>query len=252
MNEYIGWPSHVNRIILADTTMSIGKDAVVSESLKSGKKRSELAGSFCPDVFSVVMDFEADDYLEIPDYNNEGLITLDRTEHQIFTDWYKYRIKYGTVPFEFPKIVYTPGKGYSTLDGVMGLYKITSAFESSKSGSCQRVKMTWEEAFSGDVTVEAESAAINGITAITKDYIDVTFSAVAEDAPVSSLFQLYDGNTAISTKAYCFDGAYTARIYYNTLSAGNHTISFATTAVYGGMEIVPKGTFTATINVEAN
>lgn len=252
MKDYIGWPTNVNRIILDETTISVGKDATVSETLKSGRKRSELAGAYCPDVYPVVMDFEADDNQKVYDINGQYITTLDRTEHQLFTDWYKYSSKYGTIPFEFPKIVYTPGKGYSTDDGVMGLYKITSSAEMGKSGTCQRVKMTWEEVFSGDVTVEAESAAINGITAITKDYIDVTFSAVAEDAPVSSLFQLYDGNTAIPTKAYCFDGAYTARIYYNTLSAGNHTISFATTAVYGGMEIVPKGTFTATINVEAN
>ena len=244
MNEYIGWPSNVNRVILDETTISVGKDATVSETLKCGRKRSELAGSFCPDVFSVVMDFEADDNQKVYDIDGQYVTTLDRTEHQLFTDWFKYKAKYGTVPFEFPKIVYTPGKGYSTEQGVMGMYRITSSLEMGKSGTCQRLRMTWEEVFSGDVTVEAEGDLANGVSQITEEYLDVVFSTIGDTSPVKTDFSLTDTvsgtDTSLTIKAYCFDGAYTARLYYNKLSAGEHTV----TVTYKNQ------TFTASIDVE--
>ena len=228
MKDYIGWPTNVNRIILDETTINVGKDATVSETIKSGRKRSELSGSYCPDEFPVVMDFEADDNQEVCDVYGQYVMTLDRTEHQIFTDWFKYSSKYGTIPFEFPKIVYTPGKGYSTLDGVMGRYRITSSLDMGKSGTCQRIKMTWEEVYSGDVTVEAEGDQINGISSITPEYLDVLFSAVGGTGPIQANFKVYEttsgSDVSMAINAYCFDGSYTVRIWYNELSEGEHSI----------------------------
>ena len=242
----IGWPTNVNRIILSETTISVGKDAIVNETLKSGRKRSELAGSFCPDVFSVTMDFEAD----------TPKADLDKTEYQLFTEWYKYRCKYGSVPFEFPEIVYSPQSGfYPEPLGRTNIYKITSAVECGKSGTCQRIRMTWESVYSGGIQVITEGATVgeNCITGLTKDYLEITFTSMGTNAPTLQNFTVYktpDGGTqsAVTVKSLAYDNAYTVRLYFQTpLTAGSYTVTFATNYTN---PVVIKDTYSRTITVE--
>lgn len=242
----IGWPTNVNRIILSETTISVGKDALVNETLKSGRKRSELAGSFCPDVFSVTMDFEAD----TPKAN------LNKTEYQLFTEWYKYRCKYGSVPFEFPEIVYSPQSGfYPEPLGRTNIYKITSAVECGKSGTCQRIRMTWESVYSGGIQVVTEGATVgeNCITGLTKDYLEITFTSMGTNAPTLQDITVYktpDGGTqsAVTVKSLAYDNAYTVRLYFQTpLTTGSYTVTFATNYTN---PVVVAGDYSELITVE--
>ena len=191
------------------------------------------------------MDFEAD---------TPG-VGLDKTEYQLFIEWYKYRCKYGSVPFEFPEIVYSPQSGfYPEPLGRTNIYKITSAVECGKSGTCQRIRMTWESVYSGGIQVVTEGATVdeNCITGLTKDYLEITFSSMGTNAPALQDITVYKtpvGGTqsAVTVKSLAYDNAYTVRLYFQTsLAAGSYTITFATNytnpAVTAGTYFASKGT----------
>lgn len=264
IENYIGWASYVNRTVLSESKITSGTDAKIEDTLKSGGKRSELQGAYCPDTYSVVMDFEADSNVKLYDENGNYVSTLPKTEYQYFLEWYKYKHKYGTVPFQFPKILYSPQAGIRVIDEYisnrassnpeelrMEYYVITSVVEGTKSGSCIRVTMTWKTVYGGSLTITEEPATINGISLATHDYIDILFSAVSDTEPTKNLFSLFIDGPSAEIKNFYFDGAYTVRLWFNTLdSTVPHLITFAMTD-YGGLEVA-AGTYTASLGAVLN
>lgn len=249
---YIGWASHVNKIILSDSTLTFGENATRSDELEAGGKKTSLKGSFVPDKFAVVMYFEADENVSYTD-SDGNVVALNKTEFQLFVEWYKYRHKYGTVPFEFPKIVYSPQTGIKVLDDnfnntLVEYYKITSAVEGSKVGTTIQVHMTWESVYGGVITISTNAPSVKGISKITSKYIDVMFSEVSDTEPTKDYFTLYVDDTETEITGFYFDGAYTARLYFESLESGSHTISFAITD-YGGLT-VESGTYSESVTVE--
>lgn len=250
VDSYVGWPSHVNKIILSQSTMSFGDGALKTDELEGGGKRSHLKGAFTPDKFNVVMEFEGSDMVKYIQGNTE--ITLNKTELQLFLEWYKYTHKYGEVPFEFPKIVYSPQTGVKCVDDTFGntqveYYKITSAVEGSKNGTQLQLKMTWESVYGGLIQIAEGTSTMSGITSATKNYMDITFNQISSTQPTKDLFTVYDGNTVKTITGFYFDNGYTARIYFDDLDKGKHTLSFAMSS-YGGMT-VSKGSYTYEVTV---
>ena len=249
IDEYIGWPTHVNRVILSETKINIGTNARNEETLKSGGKRSELAGAFCPDIYTVTMDFEADSKVKIKNPSGQVIGQLNKTEYQLFVEWFKYKHRFGLIPFEFPKIIYSPQSGIYSLDqgSEVEYYKITSVVECVKSGSCMRITMTWQSVYGGQVMILEDSASINGITKVTNQYIDITFSSISDTAPTQLLFTLYIDDEEQEISGFFYDDAYTVRLYFEELQSGTHTFSFSMSE-YGGLS-VENGTYSATMEV---
>lgn len=246
---YIGWASNVNKIILSQSTFNMGEGATKTEELGGGSKKSILSGSFCPDKFSITMEFQADEKVKYkkPDGTT---VQLNKTEFQLFQEWYKYKHKYGTVPFEFPKIYYSPQSGIKHQDDEYGntqveYYKITSAIEGSKVASWVQVKMTWESVYGGVVSVTPSAPVVNGISEATDEYIDISFSEVAEVNPTSALFKVYIDGTEVSKTGFYWDNEYKARIYFSKVS-GSHEVTFSMSD-YNGLTVA-KNTYKAEIN----
>ena len=111
VQNYTGWATGVNRIILDSTSFTFGENALKNDELENGLKRSKKRSAFCPDKFSVKMAFNWVDEVILHTYDAQGNILTDiptgKTEFQLFTEWYKYQHKYGSVPFEFPRILYS-------------------------------------------------------------------------------------------------------------------------------------------------
>lgn len=228
---YIGWASHVNKVILKETTLTFGADALQTDEISSGGKRVSLKGSYCPDKYSVVMDFEADENVTYVNAENE-VVTLDKTEFQLFLEWYKYKHKYGTVAFEFPKITYSPQTGIKVIDDnsnntLVEYYRITSSLECSKIGSRVQVRMTWESVYGGIINIPTtESVLKRDISKVTNNYIEVVFSEIGDTEPSKDEFTVFIDDTAVEFDGFYFDGSYTARLYLPliTLESGSHSI----------------------------
>ncbi len=210
IENYIGWASHVNRVILSSTNITSGENATDTENLSSGGKRTVLKSGYIPDKYNVQMEFEWEQPVKI--YNSQGQITqvLDKTEYQLFMDWYKYQHKFGSIPFEFPKIIYSPQSGIRVVDNgynnrEVEYYRITSAVQGQKSGTKVAVNMTWESIYGGSVTIEESEAQCNGVSYACSTYIDISFSALANTEPVSGLFELYVDNTQVPISGFYFD-----------------------------------------------
>ena len=132
----LGWPVNVNQIIIDSTTLDLGEGTVEQE-MQNGKTETWLKSSCIPETINVTMDF---DFFE---KDENGLTEFDR-----FTRWFKFKHKYGTVPFEFPTI-YKTGReitSYST-------YKIKGSPKFSKRGLAQRASMVWTEDFKEFVNI---------------------------------------------------------------------------------------------------
>lgn len=226
IQNYIGWPVGVNQIILESTTISIGEGALRTDELENGHKQSVQKSPYVPEKYQVKMSF---------DWVNE-VGTTGKTEYQLFIDWYKYRHKCGSIPFEFPEILYSTNLGIPVLDThnevqYTEYYKITSAAEGVKSGEHVEVTMTWEAVYTGAVTIPTPTPAVEDIEA-HKLYTDVNFSAISDTAPVASMFTVYSrANSSASWSSvtvigFLFDGTSTARIYTEQLTAG-HQLTIA-------------------------
>jgi len=228
---YTGWPTGVNRIIEDSSNITLGENALKNDELENGLKRSRKRGAFCPDKFSVKMRFNWVDEVIINNQNTH------KTEYNLFTDWYKYIHKYGSVPFEFPKILYSQDTGILIYDTVengpinVEYYKITSAVPGNKSGDDIVVDTTWEAVYGGIVDIATQTPLVLGCSA-KADYIDIEFSALGTTAPTSQMFTVYSGSTEGSTdntvtiKGFYYDNANTVRIYYDSL-ASDTWVTFA-------------------------
>ena len=233
---YIGWPTQCNRIILDSTNITLGDNALRTEALESGYKRSIVRSAFIPEKYQVVMTFNWS-----KEINNTG-----KTEFDYFTDWYKYMHKYGQVPFEFPKLLYSSNTGIDVLDTVsqrpasVEFYKITSAVTGQKSGEDVEVTMTWETVYGGTVSIPTPTPSVFNLEA-HPDYADIHFVAVSSTAPTSNDFQLYIGNTLTPITGFCYDGSLTVRLYYAHQT--HATVTFAIPN-YAGLTVA-KGTYTS-------
>ena len=221
---YTGWATGVNRIILEATSITLGENALKTDELENGLKRSRKRGAFCPDKFNVKMSFDWVSEVYINGVNTH------KTEYQLFTEWYKYVHKYGSIPFEFPKILYSQDTGIMVLDTVdnspvnVEYYKITSAVPGNKSGEHIEVDMSWEAVYGGTVDIAPQTPVVRDCSA-TANYIDIFFSALGSTAPTSQMFSIFSGNqqaqeTAVTKKGFYYDNADTVRIYYPEQTSG--------------------------------
>lgn len=224
INGYIGWSSHCNRVILDSTTITIGENATRNSELEQGNRRTALKSMFVPDKYSVVMEF---DWEKKDDYG--------KTELQYFYEWYKYSHKFGTVPFEFPNILYSPNAGVKVYDdknayGKVEYYKITSAVEGKKSGTKVQISMTWESVYGGAISISEKEPAVNFIEA-TSEYLDIYFSSIGELVPCMQDFTVYVNEIAVNKSGIYYDGFETVRIYFDYTVpdgiAGRVPISFS-------------------------
>lgn len=248
VQEYVGWATGVNRVVYDSSNITIGENALKTDELESGLKRSKKRGSYCPDKFSVKMAFNWVDDVYINGVNTH------KTEYQLFTEWYKYVHEYGSVPFEFPRILYSQDTGIMIYDSVtegdlnVEYYKITSSVPGNKSGECIEVDMTWETVYGGVVSIQPTVPAVSGCDAKAK-YIDIFFSALGNTAPTSQQFTVYAGNqttqdTEVTKKGFCYDNANTVRIYYDEKATG----VWITFALNYPNYTVAKGTFKSEVS----
>lgn len=225
INGYTGWSSHCNRVILDSTTITIGESATRSSELEQGNKRTALKSMFVPDKYSVVMEFEWEQKDE-----------YGKTELQYFYEWYKYIHKFGTVPFEFPKILYSPSTGIKVYDdkntsGQVEYYKITSAVEGKKSGTKVQITMTWVSVYGGAISIGNREPSVNFIEATT-EYLDIFFSSIGDLIPCLQDFKVFVKGVEVEKKGIYYDGFNTVRIYFDYSSLGNITGSYSVTFSY--------------------
>lgn len=237
---YTGWATGVNRIILDASAITLGENALKTDELENGLKRSRKRGAFCPDKFSVKMEFNWEDEVILHTYDEHGNIigstNTHKTEYQLFTEWYKYVHKYGSVPFEFPKILFSQDTGVFIYDWAeddthrwqtpmnVEYYKITSSVPGNKSGSCVQVEMTWEAVYGGVVDITTTTPTVRNCKA-TANYIDIYFSALGSVTPTSQMFSIFSGDentqeTALDKKGFYYDSASTVRIYFDEQTSG--------------------------------
>jgi hypothetical protein len=113
----IGWPVGVNQIVLNNTSGALG-DGVLSDTMRSGKKKTRLRSTSAPESFSVVMK-------------------MTREEFELFRTWYKVDLRMGALSFQFPKIAGTGNTEYKILPAPAW---------SQLAANYLQVSMQWEEA----------------------------------------------------------------------------------------------------------
>ena len=244
VQNYIGWPIGVNRIILDATTISVGENALQQDELESGRKQGILRSPYIPEKFSVKMSFNWIDPVG----------TTGKNEYQLFMDWYKYKHKCGVVPFEFPNILYSSETGIKVYDEPSAsirsvqYYKITSSAEGTKNGEDVSVTMTWEAVYTGTVSITTPTPAVYDIDAHST-YLDVIFSDMSDTAPTSSQITPYYKATgqgsysAVTPTGFVFDGTSKVRIYYAAKQSGEMSIAIND---YSGLN-VSVGTYHSSI-----
>lgn len=134
------FPVDVNKRILDSTSWSIGGKGVSNQEGENGSFKRTTSDSFStPEIYSVTMDFDWDEY----DLNG-------KTEFDRFIDWYCYGHRRGSKTFKFPSI-----RKFNNLESTCEeTYRIINGIQAVLSGFCMRVTMTWE-------TVEYFSSEIN-------------------------------------------------------------------------------------------
>ena len=108
--------------------------------------------------------------------------------------------------------------------------------------------MQWESVYGGVVTATADIPFVKEISRATSDYIDIVFSEISDTEPSSSDFSVYIDGTQQTVTGFYFDGGYTARLYYNTVTTlGSHTATFAIDD-YAGLTVI-QGAYSKTFTV---
>lgn len=224
VQNYIGWATGVTRVIYDSSSVTLGENALKNDELENGLKRSRKRSAFCPDKFKVKMRFNWVDDVYINGVNTH------KTEYQLFTEWYKYQHKYGSVPFEFPKILYSQETGITVIDAqnagtTVEYYKITSSVPGNKSGDDIEVDMDWEAVYGGVVSITPMTPTYDHMVA-HQNFVDIYFSALGNTAPVSQQFTIYSGSsqgaitTEVTKTGFYYDGSYIVRVYYDELAVG--------------------------------
>lgn len=242
IENYIGWPVGVSKVILSDTSITMGENATNTDNLESGGKRTDLKGGYISDKFSVVMEFEWESPMSQSD---------PKTEYQHFCEWYKYKHKFGSIPFCFPKILYSPYTGIVVLDDrdepeYYEYYKITSGISNAqRSGSKIRITMTWETVYGGTVQITQPSLDSEDVlVSATSKYVDVTIVNIPNgtSAPVSGDITVSIDDVSKTIKAAYFDDETgNMRLWFNEVTtAGEHSVDV--TVNYESLVNVTKST----------
>ena len=226
IENYIGWPVGVSKVILSESSITMGDGATNTDNLESGGKRTELKGGYISDKYSVVMEYE----WEAP------MSQSGKTEYQAFCEWYKYKHKFGSVPFVFPKIVYSPQTGIEILDNPQNepeyfeYYKITSGISNAqRSGSKMKISMTWETVYGGIVQYTDPALNENNVSVSAKaKYVDVSISNIpyGTPAPTAGNFTIkIDNQSTAITASYFDDDTGNMRLWYDEVTTeGTHIV----------------------------
>lgn len=220
---YIGWPTNVNKTILASTPVTVGEGATVQDSLESGgQKKIRNVCANPPDKYEVAMEFSFAEESK----DEHGLTEIDR-----FWSWYKWAHCYGANPFEFPAILLNSNrqKGFSQEDVSYGnipdkeYYQITSPVNGSKSGTHQQVTMTWETYATGVIQIPAETSMVDRIVA-ENGYVDVILTSKPQTEPTDSTWTFTINDQPVANdfiKKTRYDGDVTTRLYFEPFTTPN-------------------------------
>lgn len=115
----VAWSESVNKIIRRDGTSWGEIEGFITDKTLSGKQKRRMSASMAKRQFNVTMIFTF-------------------SEYEYFTYWYKKDLKYGTLPFDFPKIDGIGTSTYRIAEG--GAPKYTN-----QSGKLINCSMIWEE-----------------------------------------------------------------------------------------------------------
>ena len=210
MSSYIGWPTNVNQIVYDETSIEIGNGALVQEESQNGTFIQRNKNGFISDIFKVVMYF---DYTE---KDSNGMTEIDR-----FIEWYKYKAKYGAVPFEFKTLI-TSSDYYF---GDNTIYQITSSVVSVKEGLQMKVSMTWRTLFVGTITIPTTAAHIDHIEAVNGT-LTIIFSEQPSVYPVYGDFTITISSGSFINTSFYFDGNVDVIIGFTELvSPGTYNIT---------------------------
>lgn len=220
--SYVGWPTNVNKIILDNCKSTVGKGAVIKDSLENGgKDKSRMSCANPSDEFSVEMDF---------DWNTKDSNGL--TEKDRFLNWYKYTLCYSQNSFYFPSILLNSNNstGEDTEQVSYGKstsfewYRIVSEPEFTKSGMAAKCTMTWKTEATGLIEIPSLTSVLDHIEC-TNGYIDAVLTSTPSSEPTPADFSVTINSTATSVKGV-FDGVYTERLYFDEVTAsGTYTVS---------------------------
>lgn len=238
--EIKSWAQGVNRIILSETNIEVGTNAVQKDNSENGQEYSTLKSSGAPDRFSVTMMFSnaIDDQFY---YNHVDSNGNHVTEWQAFLNWFKNVIHYGTIPFYFHKI--DDPRGDLNSDPRACVYRIVSDGlpKGTPQGDWYKVTMTWVEYINEYIVVPEVEDVIDSIY-ISEGIIDVRFADVPESIPKKTSF-----SGKFSMKAYKdepivihsvdYDGNKSAVLYIDPfVDSGIYDV----TVTYNGKDIAGK------------
>ena len=213
--SYVGWPDNVNKVILDNCKVTVGKGATVKDSLETGgKSKSRMSCANPPDEFSVEMNFKWNE----KDANGY-------TEKDRFLNWYKYVLKYAQNSFYFPSILLnsnnSTGNDSEQIDYGKSTsyewYRIVSEPEFTKSGMDVKCTMTWRTDATGFIEIPEESAAIDHVV-YTNGCIEVSFGSDLQTEPTPNDFSLIVSGTVTTRTALTYSDR-TACLYFASKTA---------------------------------
>lgn len=121
MATKVYWDGRINTRVIREGTSWNDIEGFIEDKTLSGKTKRRLSASMTKRVFSVKFIFNLEEY-------------------ELFQNWYKQSILYGSVSFLFPQI--------DTVGGDYKEYRIASGGApnySNRSGRIIECTMTWEE-----------------------------------------------------------------------------------------------------------
>ncbi|MDR2742874.1 MAG: hypothetical protein LBB98_12085 [Treponema sp.] len=96
----INWNPYVNKELSIEGNTSYDENYVQSLRFNSGKERLYLKNNFVPKIYSLSIELDSQRIVTTGKYN---------TEYMQFIYWYEYGLRYGILPFYFPRIQ-SPGE----------------------------------------------------------------------------------------------------------------------------------------------
>jgi hypothetical protein len=108
----IPWSPLVNRRFFTDGTHSYDGEYLKEIRMASGKPRAWLANNYVPKVFeSVGLDLDDERIVASGKYN---------TERRQFEYWHDFDLRYGSLPFQIPRLLYPEESGvYQFVPGTL-------------------------------------------------------------------------------------------------------------------------------------
>lgn len=244
--EIKSWATGVNRIVLNETSITVGQNALQTSSTENGSEQSLLRSSGVPDQYNVSMYFSNSTkdafYLNHVDSNGNHI-----TEWQAFLNWFKYEIEMGTLPFYFSSIGDVSGN-------TTAIYKIISSGlpKGTPNGEYIKCTMTWAEQIN-EVMNYSQAKIVGDYLDFTENTIEFHFNEEPTTVPQKSdfeiLFSTEDESVigSITVEYLEYDGYKTCVLRYDETELSNKCagqtikiqVSYSDTSV-AGYYIVPK------------